>query len=112
MKEHSVAHYLLEIQNSILYNQDLGKPQAAMMAGVDITKGFNKVEHNECITQISDMGCPNWLLKILISYLSKRQLICFLGKQSRRAPLKVPSHDFSSSFTISLHLVSMFMYTQ
>ena len=34
------------------------------------------------------MECPNWLLKILISYLSKRQLIVrFNGKQSRKAPL-------------------------
>ena len=88
MKGHSVAHYLIEIQNSILYNQDLDKPQATMMAGVDISKGFNLIEHNECITRISDMGCPNWLLRILVSYLSKRQLIVrFQGQQSRKAPL-------------------------
>ena len=40
VKGHSVAHYLIEIQNSILYNQDLDKPQATMMAGVDISKRF------------------------------------------------------------------------
>ena len=88
VKGHAVAHYLIEIQNSILYNQDLEKPQATLMAGVDISKGFNKIEHNKCITLLSDMGCPNWLLKILISYLSKRQLIVrFYGKQSRKGPL-------------------------
>ena len=88
VKGHSVAHNLIEIQNSILYNQDLANPRATMMAGVDISKGFNKIEHNECITRISDMGCPNWLLKIVISYLSKRQLIVrFQGKLSRKAPL-------------------------
>ena len=88
VKGHSVAHYLKEIQNSILYNQDLDKPQATLMAGIDISKGFNKIEHNECITRISDMGCPNLLLKIVISYLSRRQLIiCFQGKHSRKAPL-------------------------
>jgi hypothetical protein len=88
VKGHSVAHYLIEIQNSILYNQDLQKPQATLMAGVDISKGFNKIEHNKCITLISDMGCPNWLLRIVVSYLSKRQLIVrFNGKQSRKAPL-------------------------
>ena len=81
VKGHAVAHYLIEIQNSILYNQDLEKPQATLMAGVDISKGFNKIEHNKCITILSDMGCPNWLLKILISYLSQRQLIVrFNGK--------------------------------
>ena len=88
VKGHSVAHYLIEIQNSILYNQDLENPKATLMAGVDISKGFNKIEHNECVTRISDMGCPNWLLKIVISYLSKRHLIVrFQGKQSRKAPL-------------------------
>lgn len=84
VKGHAVAHYLIEVQNSIIYNQDLEKPQATMMAGVDISKGFNKIEHNECITRISDMGCPNWLS----NYLSKRQLIVrFQGKQSRKAAL-------------------------
>ena len=88
VKGHSVAHYFIEVQNFILYNQDLDKPQETLMAGIDISKGFNQIEHNECITRISDMECPNWLLKILISYLSRRQLIiCFQGKQSRKAPL-------------------------
>ena len=36
VKGHSVAHYLIEIQNFILYNQDLDKPQATLMAGIDI----------------------------------------------------------------------------
>jgi hypothetical protein len=61
VKGHSVAHYLIEIQNSILYNQDLENPKATLMAGVDISKGFNKIEHKECVPRISDMGCPNWL---------------------------------------------------
>ena len=87
-KGHSVAHYLIEIQNSILYNQDLENPLATILTGVDISKGFNKIEHNECILRISDMGCPNWLLKILVSYLTGRQLIIrWQGKQSKKLPL-------------------------
>ena len=86
VKGHSVAHYLIEIQNTILYNQDLDKPQATLMAGVDISKGFNLIEHNECITRISDMGCPNWLLRILISYLSKRQLIVRFKENNLEKP--------------------------
>jgi hypothetical protein len=54
VKGHSVAHYLIEIQNSILYNQDLDKPQATLMAGIDISKGFNQIEHNECIMNSPD----------------------------------------------------------
>ena len=87
-KGHSVAHYLIEIQNSILYNQDLENPLATIMTGIDIQKGFNKIEHNEAITRISDMGCPNWLVKIIMSYLTGRQLIIrWQGKQSRKLPL-------------------------
>ena len=46
-----------------------------MMTAVDIHKGFNKVEHNKIITILSDdMQVPNWLLKIIASYLSSRKL--------------------------------------
>ena len=40
------------------------------------------------ITRISDMGCPGWLTKILVSYLSGRTLqIRWQDKISRRLPL-------------------------
>ena len=87
-KGHSVAHYLIDIQNAILYNQDLKKPVATIFSGIDISKGFNRIEHNKCITKLSDMGCPNWLLRILISYLTNRKLIIrWKGKESQEMPL-------------------------
>ena len=87
-KGHAVAHYLIEIQNAILYNQDLEKPFATLLTAIDIEKGFNKIEHNEVITRISDLGCPGWLLKIVSSYLRGRTLtIRWQSKQSRKLPL-------------------------
>ena len=87
-KGHSVAHYLIEVQNAILYNQDLDKPFATLLTAIDISKGFNLLEHNELITRISDMGCPGWLIKILISYFSGRSLqIRWQSKTSRKMPL-------------------------
>ena len=87
-KGHSVAHYLIEVQNAILYNQDLNKPYATLLAAIDISKGFNLIAHNEVITRISDMGCPGWLTKILMSYLSGRTLqIRWQDKMSRKMPL-------------------------
>ena len=87
-KGHAVAHYLIEVQNAILHNQDLEKPFATLFTAIDIEKGFNKIEHNELITRISDMGCPNWLLKIVVSYLKGRTLkIRWQGKMSRELPL-------------------------
>jgi hypothetical protein len=61
--------------NFVLYNQDLSEPVATMMTAVDIHKGFNKVEHQQIITILSDeMQVPNWLLKIIANYLSSRKL--------------------------------------
>ena len=87
-KGHAVTHYLIEIQNAILHNQDLNKPFATLLTAIDISKGFNLIEHNELITLISDMGSPGWLTKILVSYLTGRSLqIRWKSKISRKMPL-------------------------
>ena len=72
---HSIAHYLIEIKNFILYNQDLSTPLSTIFAGVDISKGFNKQDHNIIISILGDeMNVPGWLLRIVASYLSGRSL--------------------------------------
>ena len=87
-KGHSVAHYLIEVQNAILYNQDLDKPLATLFSASDIKKGFNLIEQNKVVTRLSDMGCTGWLIKIVVSYLKGRTLtIRWKNKQSRRLPL-------------------------
>ena len=83
-KGHSVAHYLIEVMNFVLYNQDLSQPVATMLTAIDIHKGFNKVEHSQIITILADdMKVPNWLLRIISSYLSSRKLtIRYRNKRS------------------------------
>ena len=49
-KGHSVSHYLIEIINFVSYNQDLSKPLTTLLAGVDLSKGFNKVDHCKLVT--------------------------------------------------------------
>ena len=73
-KGHSVAHYLTEIMNFVLYNQDLSEPLATILTAVDIHKGFNKIDHLITVTKLSDMEIPGWLLKIVCSYLADRTL--------------------------------------
>ena len=74
-KGHSIAHYLIEITNFILYNQDLSKPLSTLFAGIDISKGFNKIDHCKLVKILStEMQVPCWLLKIVVSYLSGRTL--------------------------------------
>ena len=74
-KGHSIAHYLIEITNFVLYNQDLSKPLATLFAGIDISKGFNKIDHLKLVQILAiEMQVPCWLLKIVVSYLSGRTL--------------------------------------
>jgi hypothetical protein len=74
-KGHSVAHYLIEIMNFVLYNQDLSEPVSTMLTAVDLHKGFNKVSHQKTITILAtDMEVPGWLLRIVANYLSGRSL--------------------------------------
>ena len=49
-KGHSVAHYLIEIMNFVLYNQDLSEPLSILLCAVDLEKVFNKVDHCTTIT--------------------------------------------------------------
>ena len=71
---HSISHYLIELINFILYNQDLSKPLATLLAAIDLQKGFNKIDHCKLVTIFSRMQVPCWLLKLVVSYLSGRTL--------------------------------------
>ena len=71
----SISHYLIDFMNFILFNQDLAVPHALVAMMVDFSKAFNRINHNIIITTLSDMGVPGWLLKIVIGFLSNRELI-------------------------------------
>ena len=75
MKGSSISHYLIEMTNFILYNQDLKDPQATLAAMIDYKQGFNRVQHSIFIEiMANDYKIPGWLLRILIGYLSERKL--------------------------------------
>ena len=89
-KGHAETHNLIEVHNAILNNQDLEKPFAILMTAFDIEQGFNKIEHIEIITRISDMNCPAWFLKIVSRYLKGRSLtVCWQSNQFRKLPLNL-----------------------
>ena len=75
VKGHSISHYLIEMINFILYNQDLRTPHAVLATMVDFSKAFNRQNHNLLLTLLSDMNVPGWLLKIVIGFLSDREMI-------------------------------------
>ena len=87
-KDNSITHYLIEFVNFVLYNQDMSNPRAVLAVMVDFKKAFNRQNHNKLITLLSDMGVPGWLLRIIIGFLSDRELILrYKGGQSERKRL-------------------------
>ena len=70
----SITHYLIEVSNFILYNQDLNNPHAIMAIFVDFAQGFNRVLHSKIIEILEKMKVPGWLLRIMVSYFTGRNL--------------------------------------
>ena len=87
-KGNSITHYLIEFINFILYNQDMSNPHAVVALLVDYSKAFNRSNHHTLITLLSDLGVPKWLLKIVISFLSEREMIVrYKGHKSAKKSL-------------------------
>ena len=75
MKGSSISHYLIEMTNFILYNQDLKNPQATVAIFIDYKQGFNRCQHNLFIEiMATEYKLPGWLLRILIGYLTKKEI--------------------------------------
>ena len=70
----SIKHYLIEFIYFILLNQDSTDQIDVLACMVDFSKAINSQNHNLLITKLSDMGVPAWLLKVIISLLSKRNM--------------------------------------
>ena len=74
-KGSSISHYLIDLVNFVLYNQDLKSPHAVITALIDFSKAFNRINHNLIITTLSEMGVPGWLLRIVMGFLEERELL-------------------------------------
>ena len=75
LKGNSISHYMIELVNFILYNQDYNLFIAVLACAVDFSKAFNRQNHNLLISKLSDMGVPGWLLAIVIGFLSERLMV-------------------------------------
>ena len=97
----SINHYLIRLLHFIHSNVDKTTPHAVVMALVDLSKAFNRVDHSLVIQDLHDMQVPAWLLKILISYLTKRSMVLtFKGATSgkRHLPGSSPQGVFLGCF--------------
>ena len=86
----SITHYLILLNNFIMNKTDTAPndPNSIIIALIDFSKGFSKINHNKILTRLSDWNTPGWLLRIIASYLSDRQMIVrYRGEQSSPRPL-------------------------
>ena len=89
LKGNSISHYMIELINYILYNQDYNLPIAVLICTIDFSKAFNRQNHNILITKLSDMGVPGWLLNIVMGFLTDRVMVVrFKGETT--APKSLP----------------------
>ena len=75
LKGLSITHYLIKYINFIQTSLDSLSPTAVVATCIDLSKAFNRVDHGILIEDLYAMKCPAFLLKIFISFLSKRTLI-------------------------------------
>ena len=88
LKGSSISHYMIELVNYILHNQDYNLPIAVLICAVDFSKAFNRINHNLIITKLSDMGVPGWLLNIVMGFLTERvMLVRYKEATSETKPL-------------------------
>lgn len=71
-KGYSVTLYLIKLVDFILTNLD--KFKAILLSFTDFSKAYNRQSHNRLLTCYSDLGTPTYLLKVLKSYLMKRNM--------------------------------------
>ena len=83
LKGSSINHYLIKLLHFIQQTLDQRKPSAVLVASVDLSKGFNRVDHSLVIQDLYDMHTPSWLLRIIFSYLTDRTMtLTYKGAQS------------------------------
>ena len=75
LKGLSINHYLIKLLDFVHSTVDQKVPHAVLSVLVDLSKAFNRVDHNLLIQDLFAMSTPSWLLKIIFSYLSQRSLI-------------------------------------
>ena len=90
----SITHYLIRFLHFIQSSLDSQTPTAVIAAYIDMSKAFNRVDHTLLVSDLYEMKCPAWLLRIVISFLTNRELLLnYDGKiaKTRRLPGGAPA---------------------
>ena len=76
-KGNSIKLALILLYHFIAKNLDnLAKDQkAVLLAYIDMSKGFQKILHQNILIRLADWQTPTWILKVVTSYLTKRTMV-------------------------------------
>ena len=74
LKGSSTSHYLINLLNFALKNLESPNITTIMMCLIDWTKVFNRMNHNITLQRLIEYQVPEWLLKMLASYLEGRSM--------------------------------------
>ena len=55
LKGSSISHYLINLLHFIHSTLDIRKPHAVLLACVDLSKAFNRVDHSLVVEDLYDM---------------------------------------------------------
>ena len=72
-KGYSVTLYLIQLVDFILKN--LEKSKLVILCLIDFAKAYNRQSHNRLLTCFSDLGTPPYLLRVIASYFTNRQMV-------------------------------------
>ena len=75
LEGNSISHYIFELVNVILYNQDYNLPIAVLACAVDFSKAFNRQNDNVLITKLINLVVPGWLLNVVMRFLSDSMMV-------------------------------------
>jgi endonuclease/exonuclease/phosphatase family metal-dependent hydrolase len=68
--QHSTAHQVTRVTDDII--QARNKNQATAMLLIDLQKAFDRVWHDGLISKLIHLNVPNYIIRVLHSYLSRR----------------------------------------
>ena len=73
----SIARFIIRMTDFIFKHLDNNKdnPSAVLGVTVDFSKAFNRMSHNTIITILADLNIPTCALRLIVSYLSRRNMM-------------------------------------
>ena len=75
LKNTSIQHYLVKLLDFVHRGLDKRTPHAVVLAALDLSKAYNRGDHQKVLEDLLDMQTPTWLLSLIYSYLSQRSLV-------------------------------------